>query len=78
MATSRVWLRQLRRDRGLSQSQVAEAVGISPAYFADIERGVRRSSGDVALRISRFFDVPLERFFDEELDTEDGHVIDHS
>lgn len=51
----RVALIGARRRAGLSQQQVAEAVGISRSFYTLIERGCRTPSLAVALRIAGFF-----------------------
>ncbi|MFC5386621.1 helix-turn-helix domain-containing protein [Aquamicrobium segne] len=34
-------IRQLRRERGVSQKDMAEAIGVSPAYLSALEHGRR-------------------------------------
>ena len=34
-------LRELRAERGMTQKQMAEAIGVSPAYLSALERGKR-------------------------------------
>ncbi|HHW14363.1 MAG TPA: helix-turn-helix domain-containing protein [Firmicutes bacterium] len=53
--SERVALIQARRRAGLSQQQVAEAVGVSRSFYTLIERGCRTPSLAVALRIAEFF-----------------------
>ena len=43
------------RGFGLSQSQLAQAVGISPNRIADIVNSRRRITADTAVRLSLFF-----------------------
>src|SRR5271163_47929 len=42
-------------EHGLSQNQLAKAVGISPNRIAEIVRNRRRISADTALRLSLYF-----------------------
>jgi predicted ATPase/transcriptional regulator with XRE-family HTH domain len=51
-------LRQLRRDYGLTQEDLAEQVGCSIETISKIERGERRPSKQVAERIAQVLDVP--------------------
>lgn len=44
---------QLRRDRNLTQSELAELAGISPAYIAKIETGRTSSIVEHQLRVLR-------------------------
>lgn len=50
-------LRGLRKFRGLSQVQVAEAAGITQGYYSDIERGRAVPTVDVLDRISKALDL---------------------
>lgn len=59
----RLWMADLRKKRGLSQAVVAKKLGISQSYYASIETGQRMGTGDVGLRIARFYSVPLEWLF---------------
>jgi transcriptional regulator with XRE-family HTH domain len=46
-------LRELRRHSGLSQQAVADAAGISIAYYGALERGDKRINADTAERLCR-------------------------
>ncbi|HEX8168477.1 MAG TPA: helix-turn-helix transcriptional regulator [Beijerinckiaceae bacterium] len=50
-------LRGLRKHRGLSQAQVAEAAGITQGYYSDIERGGAVPTVEVLDRISQALDL---------------------
>jgi transcriptional regulator with XRE-family HTH domain len=52
-------LRQLRRDAGWTQEQLAEAAGITTTYTSDLERGTKVPSLTVVLRISRAFKMSV-------------------
>lgn len=61
-ATNRV--RELRqRGDGLTQQQLAEAVGVSRQTIIAIERGRYSPSLEVALKIARAFRQPVESVF---------------
>jgi predicted ATPase/transcriptional regulator with XRE-family HTH domain len=51
-------LRQLRKDYGLTQEDLAEQVGCSIETISKIERGERRPSKQVAERIAQVLEVP--------------------
>ncbi len=38
-------LRQMRKQRGLTQAQMAKAIGVSPAYLSALEHGKRGRPG---------------------------------
>jgi putative transcriptional regulator len=50
--------------RGLSQAELAEALGVSRQTVISIESGRYLPSLPLALRIGRFFGMPVERIFD--------------
>ncbi len=35
------WLREIRRENGLTQEDVAEKAGVSVKYYSEVERGLR-------------------------------------
>ncbi len=53
----------LRANRGLSRGELAEALGIHYQTIGYIERGEYSPSLHLALRIARFFDLPVEAIF---------------
>jgi transcriptional regulator with XRE-family HTH domain len=58
-------IRELRRDRALSQSEVAEYVGVSQPTWSRVERDGALSIGQL-LRLQALFEVEtLESFFGE-------------
>jgi DNA-binding XRE family transcriptional regulator len=52
----RVW----REHRGLTQQQLAEAVGISVPYLSQIESGKRRGSAEVLAAIAKELGLSLD------------------
>ena len=50
-------IQQLRKERELTQEQLAEKLNVSQNTIAKIESGLRRSSIDFLLEISEFFNV---------------------
>lgn len=49
-----------RERRGRSQSELADAAGISRAYMSQIESGARTGTPDVLARIARALQVSLD------------------
>lgn len=57
-------LRRLRFDAGeMTQQELAWRIGVSRQTVVAIERGKYSPSLEVAFRIARVFDVPLEEAF---------------
>lgn len=52
-------IRDQRLGRGLSQTEVARRVGISPSALSQVERGVRGPSGDTLVRLWEVLEVPF-------------------
>ncbi len=52
-----------RVERGLSRKQVAEAVNVNPQTIGYLERGDYAPSVELALRLARLFEVPVEALF---------------
>lgn len=55
-------LRQLRRERDLSQASLAETLGLSPSYVNQIEHDVRPLTVPVLMRITEAFGVDATFF----------------
>lgn len=64
MATFGERLRFLRQQRGLSQADVADLLGVTNVTISDYERGRRRPGGETAIDvyedIAAYFDVDLQ------------------
>lgn len=56
-------LRELRRDRGLSQAELAEAIEVSRQTIIAMEADKYDPSLPMAYRLAAFFDVPVEDLF---------------
>jgi putative transcriptional regulator len=57
----RIFLKEIRKEMGLSQRQVAKKIKISNTYYQQIEKGERNPGFSVAIRISDFFNIELRR-----------------
>ena len=57
-------LRQCRRNAGLSQKQVAEALGVERSTYAYYETGTTRPSCEMVIKLSKVFNVHYSVFMD--------------
>lgn len=53
----------LRAERGVSRRELADGVGVHVQTIGYLERGQFSPSLALALRIARYFDLPLEAVF---------------
>ena len=56
-------LRQVRMERNLHQEDLAIAIGSCGRTIGRIERGERNASLELALRLARYLDIPVEQLF---------------
>ncbi|MBI1365534.1 MAG: ImmA/IrrE family metallo-endopeptidase [Alphaproteobacteria bacterium] len=61
-------IRRLRRERGLTQAQMAGELGVSPSYVNLVERNQRPVSADLLVRIAGAYDLDLSAFSAERTD----------
>lgn len=61
----REWLIAYRKAKGLSQEDVANAIGCSQSCYGNYESGFRTPSPSVAKKIARIFKFDWTRFYDE-------------
>lgn len=54
---------ELRKKKGVTQEELATAVGISRQTIIAIEKGNYTPSVMLALKIADFFDTPVEQVF---------------
>src|SRR5687768_4041950 len=54
------WLKQRRKEHGISQDELADTVGISPSMLWKIEANERRPSGQIASLIADYFRIPTD------------------
>lgn len=55
-------IRRLRRERGLTQAQLAGELGVSPSYVNLIERNQRPASADLLVRAAEVYGLNLAAF----------------
>lgn len=58
-------LQKLRREKGVTQQQTADACGVTRSTITMIELGINRPSVKLAKKLSVFFGVDWVIFFDE-------------
>ncbi len=57
-------LKIIRKEKGLTQEQLAEKVGIHPTYVGKLEGGKSNPSTLLLFKISRALDVKLSKIFE--------------
>ena len=53
-------IKQLRKKKGVSQSQLAEAIGVKNNTVSTWERGTRKPDSDALQLLSNYFEVSFE------------------
>lgn len=56
-------LKQVRMERNLLQEDLAIAIGSCGRTIGRIERGERNASLELALRLAKYLDIPVEDLF---------------
>ncbi|MGO4344528.1 helix-turn-helix domain-containing protein [Paenibacillus sp. MCAF9] len=59
-------IREVRKEKGLTQEQLGEMADFTYSYIGRIERGQKNISLQNLDRIARILDVPVHRLFDYE------------
>lgn len=57
-------LRKIRRQKNLTQEQLAESVGVSVEFLSNIERGINAPSFETLEKISQELKVTVAQLFD--------------
>lgn len=57
-------LRQLRRQKDLTQEQLAEAIGVSVEFLSNMERGINGPSFETLDRLAATLNVSVKTLFD--------------
>ena len=55
---------ELRMDRGLTQGELGEALGVSRQTVNSVENGRYLPSLPLAFALGRFFDLPIEKLLE--------------
>ena len=56
-------VKELRKEKGLTQSELAEKIGLSNDLIGMIERGERNTSVDKIFKLAKAFNMTLAEFF---------------
>ena len=56
-------IRQLRRDKSVTQDDLANAVGVTRQTIISLENGKYNASLQLAYKIARYFDLSIEDVF---------------
>ena len=56
-------LTELRKDRNLSQKELADKLGLSQPMIAMMEAGERRGSDATKLKVAKFFGKTVDEIF---------------
>ncbi len=58
---------KLRSKQKISQQELADAIGVSRKTISTVETGRFTPSVVIALKMARYFEVPVEKIFELEL-----------
>ena len=53
-------LKLLRKQKGVSQKIVAEAIGVTLSAYSNYEQGIREPSNQILINICKYFDVSAD------------------
>ena len=56
-------IKELRNQRNLTQSELAEKIGLSTNFIGMVERGERNTSVDKIFKLAYAFEISLSEFF---------------
>lgn len=57
-------IQELRKKNNLTQSELAEKIGLSTNFIGMVERGERNTSVDKIFKLAKAFNVSLAQFFE--------------
>ena len=58
-------LEELRKQQGIRQEDLAQALGVSRQTVISLEKGKYNPSLSLAFRLARYFGMPIEEIFDD-------------
>ncbi len=53
-------IKDLREDNNLTQTQVAQAIGITQRKYSYIETGTQQLTDEILVKLSKFYDVTVD------------------
>lgn len=65
----REFLKDLRKERGLSQDEISKRIGLTQSFYSMIETGerVERMNLDMAVKLAKVLGLKLEKFISYEI-----------
>ncbi len=69
-------LKSARKQLHCTQEQIAEIVGVTPAFIGHIERGERGLSLDTLLRLCSYYGITLDYVFAADLPPDEDNAIE--
>ncbi len=57
-------IQELRKKNNLTQSELAEKIGLSTNFIGMVERGERKTSVDKIFKLAKAFNISLAQFFE--------------
>ena len=64
-------LKRIRKRRGLTQKQLAEAIGIKWTALSEYERGTRRPNYTIVAKLCKALGVPLYEILSDVIEVEE-------
>ena len=61
-------LRRIRTEKGVTQTEIAENLGISLQFYSQIERGINTLSYANAIKIANYLGVTTDELFKKEFE----------
>ena len=65
----------LRKERGLTQKQAAQDLGVSQALLSHYEKGIRECGLDFVIRVAEYYDVSCDYLLGRSADQD--YIDDH-
>ena len=53
-------LKQLRKEKGISQKDVAKAIGVTISAYSNYEQGLREPSNQILVSLCKYYDVTAD------------------
>ena len=53
-------LKQLRRQKGVTQKDVAEAIGVTLSAYSNYEQGLREPSNQILINLCKYYEVSAD------------------
>lgn len=67
-------IKELRKQRGLTQREVADMAGMSTSYFTELEKGTKQINANRMASIARALGVKPQDLIDDEIRAESAEL----